>query len=222
MAYFTKEFIEFFSDLEKNNNRDWFLQNKDRYIYSVKIPFEIFIEELISIIRQQDDSILPSAKEAIFRIYRDVRFSADKSPYKTFTSAIISAGGKKDYKVPGFYVEFNASRISIYMGAYFLDSKQLYKVRTSIKNNLSEFNEIVNEQKFKRKFGKVLGEKNKIVQKEFRELATIQPLIMNKQFYCNTQLDSKMIISSKLLETIVEYYFISTPFKDFLIDAINQ
>lgn len=222
MSYFSKDFSDFFSELEKNNNKEWFQENKERYLYSVKIPFEIFVQDLINVIHERDDSVIPTAKESLFRIYRDVRFSSDKSPYKTFASAIISAGGKKDYTIPGFYIEFNSTQILIYMGAYFLDSKQLYKVRTSIKNNLEEFEDIINEKKFKRKFGKILGEKNKIIPKEFRETAIAQPLIMNKQFYCHAKLESKKILSDKLVEIIAEHYFVSLPFKDFLIDAINQ
>jgi len=222
MSYFSKDFIDFFADLKKNNNRDWFQLNKERYLYSVKMPFEIFIQELLNHLYEMDETILPLANDAIFRIYRDVRFSSDKSPYKTTASAIISSGGKKDYTVPGFYLEFNNDCISVFMGAYFLDSKQLYKVRKSIKNNLVEFNQIINEKQFKRKFGKVVGDKNKVIQKEFRELALTQPLIMNKQFYCTSKLEAMKILSPKLLETIKNHYLVSRDFRDFLIDAIKR
>jgi len=164
------------------------LQNKERYIYSVKIPFELFVQEIIHRIQEEDDTIQITAKEALFRIYRDVRFSKDKSPYKTFASAIISHKGRKDLYLPGFYLEFDDAEIRIYNGAYFLDKNQLYKARKSIQQNLSEFNSLISEKNFKSKFGLTLGDKNKIIPKEFQETYKIQPLIANKEFYYQAKL----------------------------------
>ena len=222
MAYFSKDFINFFAELKKNNNREWFLQNKERYIYSVKIPFELFVQEIIHRIQEEDDTIQITAKEALFRIYRDVRFSKDKSPYKTFASAIISHKGRKDLYLPGFYFEFDDAEIRIYNGAYFLDKNQLYKARKSIQQNLSEFNSLISEKNFKSKFGLTLGDKNKIIPKEFQESYKIQPLIANKEFYYQAKLKSSNILSKNPVDKMLDYYLTARDINCFFIDAINS
>lgn len=222
MSYFNEDFLDFFSDLEKNNNREWFIANKERYIYSVKIPFEFFVQEIINLIQEEDDSIQITVKDACFRIYRDIRFSKDKSPYKLYTSAIISPKGKKNLYHPGFYFEFSHKGINIYAGAYFLDKKQLYKVRKEIQANLNEFNQLISNRNFKKLFGEVLGEKNKILPKEFNDTLKIQPLIANKEFYFHAKLAAKYITSPKLAELIMKYYQASRETNNFFIDAINR
>ena len=100
MPYFTKETIKFLNELKKNNNREWFNANKSRYIAQVKDPFEIFIGDLIEAMNPYFESLPIAPKDAIFRIYRDVRFSKNKIPYKTNVSAIISPGARKDKTPP--------------------------------------------------------------------------------------------------------------------------
>lgn len=116
MSFFVKDFIDFFSELEKNNNKVWFDENKKRYEKYVKIPFIEFVTEIIIRVQEDDSLVNINAKEAIFRINRDVRFSNDKSPYKSHTSAAISAGGKKDFAYPGIYLELSHKGLGVYGG----------------------------------------------------------------------------------------------------------
>ena len=105
MHFFEQDFIDFFKELQQNNHRDWFHSQKKRYENSVKQPFLIFVQEIINQMQDMDQAITMEAKEAMFRINRDIRFSKDKSPYKTHMAAIISAGGKKDMTTPGMYLQ---------------------------------------------------------------------------------------------------------------------
>ncbi|MDZ7845517.1 MAG: DUF2461 domain-containing protein [Owenweeksia sp.] len=102
--YFTKDFLDFFKELAANNDKDWFDDNRQRYAISVKEPFKNFIGDLIENIRSEDPRVQISAKDAIFRINRDIRFSPNKAPYKLDRSAIISPAGRKDHSVPGYYI----------------------------------------------------------------------------------------------------------------------
>ena len=90
MKYFSSDYLEFFKELAPNNNKDWFDKNRKRYIDSVKEPFKKFVTDLIQEISKVDDEVQIEAKDAIFRINRDIRFSKDKTPYKLNNSAIIS------------------------------------------------------------------------------------------------------------------------------------
>ena len=103
MVYFTERTQKFLADLEVNNNRDWFAANKEIFKVHVEQPFEKFVTDLIEQMKAFFPNMEITAKESIFRIYRDVRFGKDKSPYKIHMSAIISPGGRKDFRNPGFY-----------------------------------------------------------------------------------------------------------------------
>ena len=83
MAWFTSDFNTFFKDLARNNNKEWFDANRKRYEASMKQPFESFTTEVIKRVAKHDKSVKIGPKEAIFRINRDIRFSKDKTPYKT-------------------------------------------------------------------------------------------------------------------------------------------
>ena len=104
MKYFTQDYLDFFKELAANNHKEWFDENRKRYEKSVKDPFKKFVEALIAETHKFDPSVNIEAKDAIFRINRDIRFSKDKTPYKLDRSAIISSGGRKDHSIPGFYI----------------------------------------------------------------------------------------------------------------------
>jgi len=148
MAYFTKDFTNFFKELAGNNNRDWFMANKSRYEESVKKPFELFIEDMITRLSKEDKRINMTAKESIFRIYKDVRFSKDKTPYKISASALISPGGKKDKSTPGVYLELTAEHVRFYSGSHVLEKDQLQKVRSYIADNLKAFDKVISAKDF--------------------------------------------------------------------------
>ena len=132
MSYFSPDFIQFFKDLRSNNEREWFHANKKRFETTVKKPFESFISDVIELLSVHDKHILITPKEAIFRIYRDTRFSKDKTPYKTHMSAVVSRGGRKDLTSPGVYLECNDEHFRIYSGVYMPNSKQLQRIREAI------------------------------------------------------------------------------------------
>jgi len=221
MIFFKKDFTKFLSDLEKNNNRDWFNENKERYINSVKRPFEIFIETLLNKIKEEDDSLTLTPKEAIFRIYKDVRFSKDKTPYKTDVSAIISDGGRKNFTTPGIYLEITKNGLRFSGGAHFIDKDQLQSLREFISENLSEFHALLKEKKFKTTFGTILGEQNKRVPKEFKELLEVEPLIANKQFYYFTEINKEELYSKNLVSTLMRFYKVGRPLNEFLKIGMN-
>lgn len=222
MSHFTKEFIKFLKDLSKNNNRDWFNDNKKRYETHVKEPFFNFVDEMITRINIDDPNVAIEPKDAIFRIYRDVRFSKDKSPYKTQVSAVISPGGRKDMVNPGMYLEINNKDFRIYGGLYMLDKDQIQAVRNHIASNLKEFSRLLNEKKFKTAYGEIHGEKNKRLPVEFDKLKEVQPLIANKQFYFFTKLELETILKPELTDIVMKHYHIAKPMNRFLKEALGR
>ncbi len=222
MPYFTNDFLDFFTELSKHNNREWFNKNKERYELSVKKPFENFIEEMIHRIQEDDDSINITPKESIFRIYRDVRFSKDKKPYKTHAAAVISAGGRKDFTIPGFYFQFNHEDLRLYSGLHTLEKNQLQNLREYIATHLNEFEAHLKDKEFKKRFGKIHGEQNKRIPKEFQETFEIQPLIANKQFYFFKKFEPSKLLSKTLTTTLMKYCVAAKSMNEFLKNGMKE
>lgn len=220
MRYFNKDYLEFFKELAPNNNKEWFDNNRKRYLISVKEPFKKFVTDLIQKISKQDEEVQIEAKDAIFRINRDIRFSKDKTPYKLNNSAIISKSGRKDKNYPGIYIELSPDKFRFYGGVYMPDTRQIKKIREAIVNQEDEFSRILSNKDFKSKFGEIKGERNKRIPKEFRELAKTQPLLFNKQWYHFAELPPEIILQNDFMETILEYAFTASKMRIFLRNAL--
>ena len=223
MAHLSNDFLKFFMDLAANNNRDWFNENKKRYENSVKKPFVSFVDALIEELKKVEPSIQSTAKTSIFRIYRDIRFSKDKTPYKLHASAFISSTSKKDFANPrGLYLEINPEAIRVYGGVYQPNKDQLLNIRRAIVSEPEKFQKLIANRKFKKEFGTIQGDKNKRIPKEFKEAHATQELIANKQFYYFSEIDSDFIDSDDLIKKIIAIYKTSLPMSQFLNDAINS
>ncbi|MEO1054574.1 MAG: DUF2461 domain-containing protein [Bacteroidota bacterium] len=221
MSYFTSDFIAFFEELKDHNHKEWFDANRKRYEQSVKKPFAAFVDEMIGRINHHDPEVRIEAKDAVMRINRDIRFSADKTPYNLHVGAIISKTGRKDKSVPGIFFKLTLEGIEIYGGAHGIDKDQINKVRTAIAAEPNQFQALIEAPNFVKKFGEIHGEKNKRLPKEFEEIANDQPLIANKSFYYFTSIDKKHILSDDLADIIMEYWLAAQPIKDFLANALK-
>jgi uncharacterized protein (TIGR02453 family) len=148
------DILEFLKDLKSNNNREWFQANKGRYEQARK-TFESFINDLIPRIREIDPLIdMITAKDCAFRIYRDVRFSADKSPYKPNMGAYIARGGKGS-PMAGYYVHFEPGASFLAGGIYMPPPDILKKIREEIYYQADDFKKIVFNEDFVKIFGKI-------------------------------------------------------------------
>jgi uncharacterized protein (TIGR02453 family) len=102
MSFFTADYLAFFKELAANNHKEWFDANRKRYETSVKEPFKAFTQHLIDELAKKEPAFKElKASDCIFRINRDIRFSKDKTPYKTQCSAVISPNGKKSSSIHG-------------------------------------------------------------------------------------------------------------------------
>ena len=219
---FSKETLGFLSDLEQNNNRDWFHGNKKTYEKFVKTPLKEFTQTLIDEVLGEKaflNDIQP--KDCLFRINRDIRFSKDKSPYKTNLGVVISEGGKKDSTTPGMYVEISHKHLRLYSGCYTLNKEQLFNVRTVIHQDTSHFLKLINDPKFVKTFGEVRGERNKRIPKPFSELQEELPYILNKSFYYFKEYPADTILKDGLVKTLISDFEIAKPMNDFLFEALK-
>jgi uncharacterized protein (TIGR02453 family) len=135
-AYFTRGTFKFLRDLEANNNRDWFLANKERYESIVKEPFLHFIADFGQHLEKISSNFVADPRPnggSMMRIYRDIRFSKDKSPYKTWLAAHFShQGSSEGLQAPGFYLSLSPDQCFAGGGLWHPDSVALKKIRDSI------------------------------------------------------------------------------------------
>ncbi len=221
MKYFTQDYLEFFKELAAHNHKDWFDENRKRYEKNVKDPFKKFIEDLITETHKIDPSVTIEAKDAIFRINRDIRFSKDKTPYKLDRSAIISSGGRKDHSIPGFYIALGPEHTSIGGGAYFLKPDQLTAVRQHIVNHPKEFEKLLKDKTFKKYFDGIKGEENKRLPKEFQEAGVEQPMLYKKQFFFMKTDDPELILKDDFMDYCLENFKAAQPVQQFLKEGMR-
>ena len=222
MSHLSQNYRQFFIDLAPNNTSEWFNENRKRYEKDVKIPFNNLVTELITKLAKIDKAIEGTkASDCIFRINRDIRFSKDKTPYKLSMSAAIAPGGRKNMTYPGFYFEATPEGINIYGGVYMAEKAQLEAIRNLIANNLKQFETLITEPDFKKKYGgEILGEKQVRIAPELKEAAEKQPLIFNKQFYYKAELDESYLTKENLTDIFCDYFKTARPLSTFLCKAL--
>ncbi|OWK97903.1 TIGR02453 family protein [Kaistella haifensis DSM 19056] len=142
--------LHFLKNLSKNNNREWFTENKDQYIAAHQNVLNM-VENLIEKIGAFDEEIMKiDAKKSLYRIYRDVRFSKDKSPYKTNFGAGLGMG--KGNKISGYYLHIEPGKSFLAGGVYQPEPSVLKEIRKEISMNAKEFQEILQQDDFRNNF----------------------------------------------------------------------
>ncbi len=144
---------DFLVEIERNNNRPWFLAHKDTYD-TLQRQFLDFVQRLINNVAQFDTTVTHvHPKDAVYRFYRDVRFSADKSPYKRHFGTYINAYGKKSI-MGGYYLHLQPGQSFTSVGCYYLPSKVLSECREEIDMNQEAWREIIHKPQFVKTFGR--------------------------------------------------------------------
>lgn len=202
-----KQSLDFLHALKKHNSRDWFEKNKSRYL-DAKAEFEAFVNELIRGIRQFDPEIAADlqAKDCVFRIYKDVRFSKDKSPYKNNMGASINPGGKKSL-LAGYYFHLEPGGSFLAGGVYMPEPVILQAIRQEIDYHPQELEKILKAAGFK-KFFKGLDEEDKLktMPKGYDKAHPQAELLKNRHFVVSHSFSDKDLGTKNLLQTCLAGY----------------
>lgn len=214
MTYFTKDSIDFFLELEKNNSKEWFDLNRKRYENFVRKPMIKLVEDVIEEMQEYDPEFIVDPKKCLGRINRDIRFSKDKTPYNTHFFAQITRGTKQN-PFPGIAFRLGAHDFGIMAGYYQPSKSKLAEIRDNITQNITTLQELKTDQKFIEKFGSIQGETYKRIPLELQATFEQEPLIANKNFYYSTEKDSSFTLSSNLKMEIVEHWLAAKPLNEF-------
>jgi|BioPla2DNA2_1021312.scaffolds.fasta_scaffold12949_4 uncharacterized protein (TIGR02453 family) len=216
-----KHIFNFLAQLRIHNNRNWFNEHKQEYI-KARETFETFVNALILPLSELDESIgIVTAPECMFRIYRDIRFSPDKTPYKTHMSAFIANGGRKTRQA-GYYIHLKPGESFVSGGIHSPDAADLESIRQHIYDYPDEIRAILDNKSFKTLFPKLM-EEDKLkspprgYSKEFKEIE----LIKNRHFVTYHMLDDEFFMRENLIERLMQLYKVQYPFNVFLNEAIG-
>ncbi|MEQ1924125.1 MAG: DUF2461 domain-containing protein [Pyrinomonadaceae bacterium] len=198
-----KETLDFLKKLGKNNNRDWFQANKMAFD-AAQDNVTAFAGYLIGEAGKFDDAVAAvDPKTCVFRIYRDVRFSKDKSPYKINLGAYIAPGGRKSMQ-PGYYFHVQPGASFIAGGKHRPDGPELLKIRTAVANNTDEFLKIVNKKSFTDVLGNLWNDRLKSVPKGFDPGHEAAEYLKLKEFMAFSELhDDKFLASAEFPKQLV-------------------
>ena len=220
MEYIHPDTLSFLNDLQHNNNREWFNENRTRY-EKARDNFKLFVEQLIARLSSIDSSIgTPEAKDCIFRIYRDVRFSHNKSPYKTNMGAYVAKGSRKGmYAGYYFHIEPNASFLS--GGIYHIPNSILKKVREDIDYYADDFISIVQDPQFVEVFQSLGDDSLKRVPTGFAPDSPVAEYLKLKSITPSHALSNEQLISKGLLDYAESIYQRMHPLISFINRAID-
>lgn len=214
--------LHFLKKLKINNNREWFDSNKTEYLASKEI-FEEFVSELIKGINKFDKkvSLDLKPKDCTFRIYKDVRFSKDKTPYKNNMSASINPGGKKS-NIPGYYFHLEPDGCFLAGGVYMPMPDVLKAIRQEIDYNPLPLINVLKSASFKKEFNG-LDEEDKLKNppKGFNKDHAHSEILKNKHFIVSKKFENKVILKKEGLSKTLDSFKAMYPFLDYLRKAIG-
>ena len=214
MQAIPKNTISFLKELKLNNNREWFNENKDQF-NTIQSQVKIFAQEVSDSLNVSDNI----EKIKIFRIYRDLRFSKDKSPYKKNIGMAFHRA--KPELRGGYYLEISADESFIAAGFWNPNKEDLLRIRKEIEIDGQEFKRIINQKKIKDIWGDLRGDEVKTSPKGFTSDHEYVDLIKKKQFIFIKKLKEKDILDEKFQNELVNYFESIRPFFDYMSEVLT-
>ncbi len=217
---FPKEGVGFLKRLKKNNNREWFQKHKTDYEELVRFPMQCLIASLAQRMADDAPEIEFNPRRSIFRIYRDVRFSKNKAPYKTNIAASFELRGRKKgvTETPGLYLHIEPGEVFIGGGLYMPSGDQLKSIRRSIADHADAYLAIIRDKAFRRLFHGIQGEKLVNAPLGFSRDHPMIEHLRHKQFFVYRSLDEKVCYTSRLTELAALTYIPMLPLIRWLAD----
>ena len=219
---FPPEGLTFLRDLKLNNNRDWFQSRKQIYEEKVRGPMLELVTALGEEISEFAPEMVTDPKKAVYRIYRDVRFSPDKSPYKTHIAAVFSPRGLEKHSGAGMYFHISVDEVLVGGGIYAPGSAELLAVRTHLAGNANGLRSILRERQFRSLFKEMTGEQLKRMPKGFSADDPAAGFLVYKQYLAGTLLPPDVVTTPKLFRDLVKHFRAITPFLRFLNAPLSK
>ncbi|AKD03870.1 DUF2461 domain-containing protein [Pontibacter korlensis] len=217
-----KNTLTFLAELAEHNTREWFNENKARYDAARKNYLNFLDEMLLEMQHFEPAARGQQGKDLVFRIYRDVRFSKDKRPYKDHFGAYVAEGGRKSI-LPGYYLHLAGNNKSFVAGGlWYPPAEELKAVRQEIDYNLDEFKALVESEEFKQKFGAVEGEQLKTTPKGYEKHNPAIHYLRFKSWNAIMPLSDETVLGANFLQVVLDAFRSVKPLNDFLTHPIKD
>jgi len=216
-----QEVLHFLSELKENNNKEWFDLNRNRYEASRKKV--LFLTEMIIHEISKFDTEIghPDPKNCVFRIFRDVRFATDKTPYKTNMGSYIAPGGRKSISA-GYYIHIEPGGSFVGGGSYCPPPDALKAIRTEIFDHPEDFNHLISKNSFRKAYPEMYDDKLKTAPKGFPKDFPEIDLLKYKSFAFTSKLDDAAVTSDLYVEKIIDSLKELYPVNRFLNAALEK
>ena len=215
--------LEFLRELAVNNNRPWFQENKGRYESEVLAPALDFITAMAPEIQKISPHYLAVAKRtggSLMRVYRDARFSKDKSPYKTNIGIQFRHFAGKDVHAPGIYFHVEPEEFFFGVGSWRPDSKALGRIRESISDSPNHWKKLIHKKKFKESY-ELVGDKLKRPPKGFNPEHPLIEDLKRKDFLALRNFDESLLYSKDLVPEVSKQFKAGKEFLEFLCESLE-
>ena len=210
----TKEVFRFLKDLEKNNNREWFAENKSRF-KNLETGVKAFYTFVMENLKQHDEI----EKMKMFRIYRDVRFSKDKSPYKSHLAGSYARAGAR--LRGGYYLHLKSGGSFMATGFWEPNKEDLLRIRKELELDAEDFKKMINDKKFNKLWGDLVGDEVKTAPKGFSKEHPNIDLIKKKQYIFVRKLSDKEVLSQDFAKLVDESFKAIRPYFDLMSDILT-
>ncbi len=221
---FSPELIRFFAELEKNNSKKWFNEHRDIYEQHVKQAMLNFVSAMGERFAEISPEIVadPRINGSVYRIYRDIRFSKNKLPYKTHTAAVFYHRYGKKHEFPGFYFQISHKGITWAAGHFKISTEQLERIRNFLGRNPQMWKAITEESQFVQRFGSVYGEKLQRPPKGFDASHPAIEALKLKQFLIRYEEPPESHLNDPgIVEQTLRIYQDAAPFVEMLCIALG-
>lgn len=217
-----KNTLEFLKELAANNNREWFNANKGRYL-QVKAEVEAFTESLISgLVAIEPEAAYLTPADCLYRIYRDTRFSSDKTPYKTHIGIYINPRGGKKSEFCGYYVHIEPGDCLVAGGAWYPEAPLLKEYRKEIYNNVDEYLEILHNDEFAAHFKPYMQDSLKTAPKGFPKDWPHISLLKPRSLVVASAITDREFTSSTIKKKLNGLFRILKPYNDFFNFTLEE
>lgn len=216
-----QEVLNFLSTLRENNNKEWFDQNREWY-QACRKKMVFLTGMIIHEVGKFDDEIgIQDPNECIFRIYRDVRFSHDKTPYKTHIGAYVAKGGRKSIHA-GYYLHIEPGGSFIAGGLWSPAGEVVKAVRTEIFDHPEEFKQIIQAPSFRKIYKQLVDDKLKTAPKSFPKDFPDLDLLKYKSYVFDAPLSDTEVTDDHFVEKIITFMKELYPVNRFLNSALDK
>ncbi len=223
MTFFTDESAEWLSGLAANNNKAWFDEHRKQYEKQFRAPYLALAAALIEQVAELEPEYEMAAKHAVYRINRDIRFSKDKTPYKTELGITVGRNNRHDWGWPAYTCRIGLAGVWVAGGMYNPATEVRDYLRRYVGERSEELRALIAAKPYTDTFVDLKGEAHKRAPAELKEIAAVEPMVLNKQWvFWQSFEDPKLFTSPKLDQFILDQWEIARPIQEFFKTAMRS